>query len=729
MPPKTIARHASGQVPGKAFVDTGDPYGIKVGIITRIDEINMKADIRLLTGGGDRTEIDLTQAMAGPRSFWGGVPEENSLVIIGYRRRHKNLHEAVILGYLPVANKIGLRFDPLSPGDPTEIAPEDAAAYKDVMGPTYRRKRLVLRPGECGGMSAEGAEFTLTRDVRMCNRAGDLIELRDAERTLVAQSVHRVESECGVRRISGPIRRSAFYLPPDIFQADGKTLKDESARYFGRDEMQNAGPGTTIGGDTKFANISGKVLDLFNNTAAFPRVVYNNGRQVHYVPTNPATNMEDGELSFGAEAFVEHRMEMSHTSNLQQEVLEEIDGVQLDRRITYIEQVFGTTVGNTLMDSLGQRQYAQVLKPKLFDEFLIGRKGKFSMENCVRQPNEDYEVKTMAGAYLFRMQPPAGNSESAFAVAVSKQGKLFVNVPGSTFENYAMAGNISAEVNLEGALKMFVGASKPDNVSMHIFCEGAVILDVGHTTGDPGGGGFELRSHSKLTINADGGQADDDSSLDLIVQGVRNDVTTGASIEQVKGSKSVTVSGAHQTLADRIQVHALQGYAGNYGDLSTTVSGKTVQNYAAEYMETIAAGGKLSTILAGAYITNVAAGAMTYNVLGGATLFNNAAGAFTISVGAGAIAAQTGAGAISIATGAGAVSVAAGAGAISLAAGLALSLVAGVAVSVLAPQILLGGPAAVFGVARGLPMMPPGIPSLCWVTGLPLQGCAIVRSL
>jgi hypothetical protein len=731
MSPRTTPRNARGAVPGKQFVDTGDPYGIKVGVITRVDEVNMKADIRILTGGGgERSEVELTQGGAGPRSFWGGVPEVNSLVIVGYRRRHKNLHEAVILGYLPVANKVGMRFDPLAPGDPAEVSPEEAEVYKQVMGPTYRRKRLMLRPGEYGGMSAEGAEFALTRDVRMVNRAGDLFELRDSERTLVAQSVHRVEGECGVRRVSGPIRRSAFYLPPDIFKADGKTLKDEAERYFGRDEMQDAGPGNVPGGSTKFANMGGKVLDMFNDTTAFPQVIYANGRRVHYVPTNPATNMEDSEQSFGAEAFVEHRMEMSHTSDLQQEVLEEIDGVQLDRRMVYIEQVFGTTVGNNMMDALGQRQYAKVLKPKIFDEFWITRKGKFSMEECVRQPNEDYEVRTMAGAYLFRMNPPGpGATENPFAVAVSKQGKLFVNVPGSKAENFARTTNVSAEVNLEGALKAFIGAAKPDGVSVHITCEGAFILDTGHVTGDPGGQGFELRSHSGFKITADGGGADDNSALDLVVQGVRNDVTTGAHISQVQGSKSTTVNGAYQVLADRMQQHALQGFAGNYGDLSTTVSGKTVQNYAQLYQETIVTGGKLATILAGAYATNVAAGAMTYNVLGGASTFNNAAGAFTISVGTGAIAAQTGAGAVTISTAAGAMSLAAGAGAISITAGLALNILSGVVVSLSAPQILLGGPAAVLGVSRGLPMMPPGVPSLDWVTGSPLQGCAVVRSI
>ena len=196
---KTSPRHPVGSIPGKEFVDTGEPFGLKIGIINRVDEVNMKADVRILTGGGTRLEIDLTQAMAGPRSFWGGVPELNSLVIIGYRRKHKNLYEAMILGYLPVANRIGLRFDPLSPTDPSEIEADDLADAPGVLGPTYRRKRLKMKLGNVGGMSAEGSELVMDEDVRMVNRAGDLFELRDAERALVSQSVHRFESSSGIR--------------------------------------------------------------------------------------------------------------------------------------------------------------------------------------------------------------------------------------------------------------------------------------------------------------------------------------------------------------------------------------------------------------------------------------------------------------------------------------------------------------------------------------------------
>lgn len=212
-----IPKNPAGHSPGKAFTDKGDPWGMKLGLITRVDEVNMKADVKVVTGGGgDRFEIDLTQGMYGPRSFWGGVPEVNSVVILGYRRKHKQLYEAMILGYIPTGSKLGYRFDPFAQVDPSQIDPDDAENLQALVGSPYRVKRLKLRPGDVGGMSAAGAEFTLTKDVRLYNRAGDFFELRDTDRTLVASSIHRVENESGVTRISGPIRRGAFYTYPDI---------------------------------------------------------------------------------------------------------------------------------------------------------------------------------------------------------------------------------------------------------------------------------------------------------------------------------------------------------------------------------------------------------------------------------------------------------------------------------------------------------------------------------
>jgi hypothetical protein len=723
-----------GSTPGKGFQDVGLPYGLRIGIITRVDELSMKADVKVLTGGGDRFEVDLTQPMAGPRSFWGGVPELNSVVLIGYRQKHKQLTEAVILGYIPVGNKSGIRFDPFAPEDPGNIAPEDVALYKKVIGNTIRHKRLRLHPGDVGGMSAEGAELVLSRDVRMTNRAGDLFELRDAERTLVAQSIHRVESESGVRRMSGPIRRGALFLPPDIFKEDAanpgspsRVLKNAQIdRYFGVEELQAAGPGMA-GAPTKFADATGKVLDIINDTTESPPVTLTTGRRIHYASTLPAISVEDAEAG-QPEAFTEYRIELAHTSDLTQDVLGEIDGFTMNPRRMYIEHVMGTMVGNDPHDGMGQRQYSKILRPKLFDDFGQDGPGTFAMEAISRSPLEpEVETLTTAGAYYFRINPPLSTSEDAFALAIQKQGKVLLNVPGSQVDRYPREKNVSAEVNMGGALKMFLGAASPDNISLYLSTAGGIKADLGHNTDT--GNAIDVTYHCGVNQTFLGSQNEDKLAYQQDIQGNASVVCSGDFTESVQGSIHSNSNGAYNIRADQVNVSGTGGGTFTLGKFDMTVSGKTQYDYAQAVLETVVTGGYTKTVLAGAFVQTVAAGAVVFNALAGATTFNNPAGAFSITVGSGAISITTASGAIALSSGAGAIALSAAAGAITITAGLAITLTSGISIVLSAPQVLLGAPFAFLGVSRGIPMMPPGAPSLDWLTGLPLQGSALIRSM
>lgn len=710
-------KNPSGYVPGAEFTDTGDPYGLKLGVITRVDEFELKCDIKVLTGGGERFEVDLTQGMAGPRSFWGGIPEVNSMVILGYRRRHKQLHEVMILGYLPVGKRSAMRFDPLSSVDPAEISPEDADLYGKVFSPQTRYKRLKLLPGDVGGMASSGAEFALSKDAKICNRAGDLFELRDEDRTLVSQAIHRVDSEAGVLHLSGPARRSGTYLPPDIFST-GNTFKTEEERYFG---------GTVV---RRFTTGDGTAYGVVNDSTQMPPVVSSNGRRAFYPATLPGVSFEDPSDGLGAEVYTEDRLELTHTTDLVQEVREEIDGFQMDRRPIFIERVLGTLVGNDTSSDNGLQQYGQLLRPKIFDDFLTTRPGVFATETVGRSPLDDSEAYTTTGAYLFKVTPPpspAGRSDttSAFAVAVSKQGKLFVNVPGSRVEKYASGTkNVSAEINMDGALKMRLGASTPDNIALHLTLEGGAIFDF---RGGAGGAGLRFRTHSSYIIEAQGVQDDNNVAYSEQLQGNRESYTAADSVERVDGARSTTVNGGYSLLADRISLNAHSGVGVNAGQLDVLISGESQYQYAQQVMETVVTGGRTSTVLAGGITETIALGAKTTSVLGGAMSINVPSGSYSVTVGAGAISLSTAAGAIALTAAAGSVSVTAGL-ALSLVAGTAMSLTATTAINLLSPQVLVGGPAATLGVARGLPMMPPGTPSLDWVTGLALQGSALFRS-
>lgn len=724
--PASARRDLLGRVPGKEFVDTHDPYsGTKVGVIRRVDSINMKADIKILTGGTDRFEVDLTQAMAGPRSFFGGVPEVGSVVLIAYRRKHKNLYDAVILGYIPVGLSTGMRFDPFSGINPNEIDPADKETATQFFGAPKRYKRMMLRPGDVGGMSSAGAEFALSRDVRFVNRAGDLIELRDVDRTLVSQAVHHVAADGGSYFFSGPIRRGQMNLPRDLFTVDAKTgqrtrtIKSTKDGYYGRDELSSLGPP-----GSKFINPAGQVLDRINDDTEFPTITYSNGREVYYASATPAQSITT--LGADDQVFVERRLEMHHTSNLQPPVLEEIDGFTTNPSAPYIELVYGTTVGNDAFGSEGQRQYARVLKPKIFDSFDgQGIQDAFRLDECIRAPgtgNGD-EAQTMAGAFMMRMTPPDGATLSKFVAAISKQGKLFVNVPGSRVENYD-AKNVSVEFNAEGAIKAHFGKASPTGISLHLVCDGGVHLDIG---ADDQGNSLTKTYRGAVKDKFNSTNNVDDVAYTMEVQGNSEKAISGNYSKSVQGAVDQKVSGGYSLQASNVALHGLNGYSGQFGSKNVTVTGKTQYNYAQLVQETIALGGRLTTILAGGEVETILAGAKSTTVAAGATVFNNPAGAFSITVGTGAIGITTVAGAVTLSTGAGALALTAAGGAVAITAGLACNITAPT-VSILSPQILLGGPPAVLGISRGLPIMPPGTPSLCYITGLPVMGSMMNRS-
>lgn len=715
-----------GKTPGKDFADTHEPFStIKVGVITRVDPLNMKADIRVLTGGGDRVEVDLTQPMQGPRSFFGGIPEVNSMCLVGYRRKHKQLHEAVILGYLPVGKTSGLRFDPFSGINMAEVAPEDMAEATKLYGSTIRYKRVKGNPGDIMGMSAEGAEFHLSRDARFFNRAGDQLELRDADRTFLVQSIHSLASDGGSTLVSGPIRRGMLNLPRDIFQVQNgvrtRVLKGPDQGYFGRDELQNVGPKPN-----SFSNEAYTVLDRINEDTEFPTTTYSNGREVYYVSARPAEAI----TAEGADSqvYTERRVEMRHFSNMQQTVLDDIDGFTSTAPGRYIELVYGTVVGNDPFGAEGVAAYGRVLKPSLFDEFDgRGESVRFRMNECVRTPGSSNgdEADTMGGAFFFQInQPDSAAPNNPFAVAVSKQGKLFMNVPGSRVENYD-AKNVSAEIKTGGAVKIHLGASKPDNLSLHVTMEGGAHVEFG---ADSEGRSIDYTYRGSVSNTYRGSNGSNGVAHSMGVQGNSEKSVSGNDFLTVQGSVFQKVSGSYNIQATKVALTGLNGMALTSTELNVTVSGKSQFQHAALVTETIATGGRVSTILAGGEVHNILAGAYTMNVLAGATAFNNPAGAFAVTVGTGALSLTTAAGAVTISTAAGAMALSAGAGAVAITAGLACNITATI-VSLIAPQVLLGGPPAVLGVVRGLPVMPPGAPSLDYITGLPIQGSAMVRSI
>lgn len=269
---------------------------------------------------------------------------------------------------------------------------------------------------------------------------------------------------------------------------------------------------------------------------------------------------------------------------------------------------------------------------------------------------------------------------------------------------------------------MFIGAESSSGTSIKLTTLGAIEADIGRNSS---GQALKLNFHCSTVTSYDGANDDNNVGKSEDINGNCEKNTRGDDTFTVGGSHYMVVNGMLSQNCDRMNLNSHSGYSLNTGELNMMVSGKTQQTYALEVLENIFTGGKVSTIFAGGSVQNVLAGVYTILAAAGAVSITAGAGAVTLT--AGAAMSQTAGAALSQTAGA-AMSSTAGL-AMSLTAGLAITLTSPLACNLVAPQILLGGPPAVLGVARGIPMMPPGAPSLDYLLGIPLMGGAMVRSI
>jgi hypothetical protein len=350
--------------------------------------------------------------------------------------------------------------------------------------------------------------------------------------------------------------------------------------------------------------------------------------------------------------------------------------------------------------------------------------GKMTFEEVVRGQNGDLDVNTAAGAYLLNILGPVSKDDNVpFSVAVQKQGKLLVQIPkpSNEFYNDNVKG-ISADLNVLGAIKLYAGASTPTATSMYAKFEGGIKAEIGRNSDT--GNSIDVTYLGPVNAQFVGAADENGNGAVTQIAGGFALSSTGDHKHDVGGSVFVTANGAMTHQADKIIHTAPSGYTLSSGGFQQTNMGLTMLTYAMLKTENIAAGGEVKTIAAGSALEAIAAGAKTVTV-----------GAGPISMTAGAAMTQT-AGAAMSQTAGGALTTSAG-GAISQTAGAAFTMTAGAVMTQTAPagiilnsvNIQFGGPAAVLGVVRATPAMPPGAPTLDYITGLPLLGSAMVRSV
>jgi hypothetical protein len=352
--------------------------------------------------------------------------------------------------------------------------------------------------------------------------------------------------------------------------------------------LEGLGPGN-LGDPTKYCNTSGVVNAFFNQgsnlqdgngfVSEFPPVTYSNQRKVFLASSsanaNPESPLTPGDI------YTEHRIEIKHNTDLVQEVLDEIDGFNVDvvqpggGGSSYIEHVMGTVVGNDPHSTDGMATYGRVLKPTLFDSWSTPSPGVFKLIETNRSTMvADTEVNFEAGAYLFRITPPEANSEDdVFAACISKQGKVYLQIPGSVREDtYDGTKNVSVEAEFGGGIKARIGKEALTGESVRVFCEGSIHFEVG---ADARGKGFTPVYHCSVDATYLGGNDNDNNALSESIQGNARRAVTGDDVHTVNGSSHLIVDGQITVQGTRVLINGISGYTLNAEEENKLIAGKT----------------------------------------------------------------------------------------------------------------------------------------------------------
>ncbi len=698
--------------------------------IVRVDPISFQCDIQFLTKTGGRSAVQVGMSAAGKRHMSGTMPVEGDIAIVQWMRFMRRDSYPIIVGFIPNGFLSGLKFDPVQAlgGDRSGL-PEGLAAEIKNWDTTIRHRFRQLYQGEHFTSSHDGAELHLDRGVHLVNRSMGEFLLRDADEMAILRSLNSFTSLASGRYKRGLIERSAMLFDHDVVVIDGTGLVPEEYEegvypgeyptatgdiriYRGRDELINAG---LIGED-------GKPYNLLNKAVVFPYQILPDGRKQHIVTDHGGRS--DTTTSSQYEIFVEDRMEMPHKSDGVVEITREVDGFDADKPRFFIERVYGTVVGNDPYTKRDRAKYGKVLRPVVFANLTDGvGSARPRMEVC---PPKHFD--SLAAAYLFRMRPPTRAARGEFGgdlmVAFDKDGAFYANVPASSSNNPLGAG-MSGMVNLEGGLKMNIGANALGD-SLDINCTGAVRIRPGSAGKD--GTGFNLRIQSAVHLEALGR---DFNGIALLMRaaGASYREVQGDDTHRVTGSRLDTVTGQIRQEASRKSVSVSNGYSLKSGKGADEViigtrrfaivadvdGGGMLVDIAGlpgqvASQETISIGGKALEIVTGDY---------TADLFGGDYLVNTTTGDIKLSAGKNV---EIDATLTAIVRGGAGVTIESQASATFSATG-PLDITSQSSISVAAPQVTLGN-SPVGGCAIGVPG--PGGPHIDFITGIPIRGSTVV---
>ena len=694
-------------------------WSLRIGEITRVDYERMHCDIDFLSGQRPPAlEVPISSAYWSKRSFLGAMPEKGALVICGFMDAHEGKHnKPLILGFLPNGSKTALRYHPLSETgerDADEIdIPEESVPekLKGMYGPERHKMRKIY-PGDIFGMSEAGSELLLNENVRLFNRGGSEIQLRDSDDSAILSSLDFYRSTAASRKRSGRVVRNAFNVPSDFIE-EGNTLSEEHPLF---EEFVEEG----------LIFEDGTLVDDINN---LPAMRLPSGER-HSIITK---NLEDPN-DLRSESFVEERKEIQEFSDQRIPHSPEL-GVDSDRIgpnehfQPFIEKVQGTIIGNDPYTSEGRSKYGELLRPSLFTSS-GDTEGDPKMEIVTNDAAE--REKNLAAASLYRMERPDGRGELFFSH--DKEGHIFFSVPASTAKASNLGGGRSVEGDLKGSTKITMGANDGDSESLDLQADGGFKWNLG--TINSSNRSLDVRSRGGISFEATGSDVDGSAfngkfsgDYGVAITGDKGESVSGESIEEVGGTKTLTAESYNQSVGTGNMSTTITG------DKQETISGSVNRTIGSGETVTIAKPGKGSlnareldiksgnkstkflapaedkiTFTSTGKISRQATGPLSY------TMQTPTAGQFSTSASSGAYSITMGSGSISLTSGAG-----------------VINLTAGVTVSIQSPNVSITGSVGL-GAGSGAPNavlggVPGPSPHIDYLLGIPLLGNPLVRTV
>lgn len=416
--------------------DSQNPYSpsylaMKIAEVIEVNFEEMSVMLRIKNAQeSDRTPTVLSFPCVGNRMFLGGMPQIGDFAIVGWTMISGN-KTPVIISWIGAGLAFARDWLTSQPFQQEEydMNDEQSQYFKGAYN-RIRHKLRSLNSGDILASSASGSDILLDEGVLITNRRGNEIHLRDADQSIVTQSLNLFNVQSGVRSYSGAIQRDFFNLPTQMF-SDGSDfssyeLLDEDGRPLTSSpselDLGELSPHPVFAIDQN-GNLERTLFPERLNPFKFLQevgIINEEYLQVYPFEDDPA--VYGGKYFYRVEdrigeKLTEHRVELTHTSDGTLPMSEQTEGgVDIGRTPPFIEQVMGTVISN---DSDNIELYGKPLVASILPTpTLIDGSKKDASEHL---------------AYLTKITPPIEKPEierTPFLFGVAKNGRAFLNVTG-----------------------------------------------------------------------------------------------------------------------------------------------------------------------------------------------------------------------------------------------------------------------------------------------------------